>query len=310
MSKERILVTGAGGQLGTVLTMALRSEYGTDQVVASDIKPISNPDGPFVILDILNIQRLVEVIDDFGITQIYHLAAILSANGEWNPLKTWNVNLSAWINILEVAREKPIHKFFFPSTIGVFGDSTPKENTPQFTAIDPSTMYGISKRTGELINQYYHHRYHLDIRSIRYPGVIGYQSMPSGGTTDYAVEIFHHAIRDKFYDCFLEEDATLPMIYMADAIKATILLMKASPDQITVRTSYNLAGMSFSPGDIAAEIKKYVPDFEIKYNPDFRQEIAASWTQSIDDRQARSDWGWKPDYDLARMTKDMFNHLK
>ena len=309
MSQERILVTGAGGQLGTVMTSALRDEFGTNQVVASDIKTIANPGGPFVILDILNTQRLVEVIDDYGITQIYHLAAILSANGEWNPLKTWNINLSAWINMLELAREKPIHKIFFPSSIGVFGDTTPKTSTPQFTAIDPSTMYGISKRTGELINQYYAKRYNLDIRSLRYPGVIGYQSMPSGGTTDYAVEIFHHAIKEKHYTCFLKEDATLPMIYIHDAIKATILLMKAPPQDISVRTSYNLAGMSFSPGEIADEIKKYIPDFEIKYKPDFRQDIAASWTQSIDDSKARSDWGWHPDYDLSGMTRDMFHHL-
>ncbi len=309
MSHERILVTGANGQLGTVLTSALRAKHGPSNVVASDIKASSTSSGPFVMLDILNIQRLTEVIDDFRITHIYHLAAILSANGEWNPIKTWNVNLNAWINILELVREKPVKKIFFPSTIGVFGDTTPKSNTPQHTAIDPVTMYGVSKRAGEMINNYYHHKYKVDIRSIRYPGIIGYQSIPSGGTTDYAVEIFHHAIKEKTYTCFLEAGTTLPMIYIHDAIKATLLLMDAPADRISIRTSYNLSGMSFSPSEIAKEIKKFIPEFEINYQPDFRQQIANSWTKSIDDDRARNDWSWLPDYDLAKMTKDMFENL-
>lgn len=309
MSQEKILVTGANGQLGTVLTASLREKYGPENVIASDIKESSTSSNKFVMLDILNIQRLKEVIDDFGITQIYHLAAILSANGEWNPLKTWNVNLNAWINMLELIREKPVKKIFYPSTIGVFGDTTPKLNTPQHTAIDPLTMYGVSKRAGELINNYYHHKYHMDIRSIRYPGIIGYQSIPSGGTTDYAVEIFHQALKEKKYTCFLEADTTLPMIYIHDAIKATLILMETSAESISIRTSYNLAGMSFSPSEIAAEIKKYIPEFEISYEPDFRQQIAASWTQSIDDEMARKDWNWVPDYNLAKMTDDMFEKL-
>ena len=309
MKKEVILITGASGQLGSVLTQELIEIFGVNQVISSDIKSIPDQANPFIVLDILNTQRLREIIGDYHVTQIYHLAAILSANGEWNPVKTWNVNLNAWIKLLEVARAMNINKIFFPSTIGIFGHTTPKETTPQFTAIDPETMYGITKRSGELIAQYYCNRYDMDIRSLRFPGVIGYQSIPHGGTTDYAVEIFHAAIAGETYNCFLEADTTLPMIYIHDVIKATIQIMTTAKPNIKIKTSYNLAGMSFSPKEITEAIQGHFPDFSIEYNPDFRQKIAASWTASIDDSHARRDWNWKPDYNLATMTADMINQL-
>ncbi len=310
MKKDRILVTGANGQIGTVLTQELRKIYGQDNVIASDIVIEHHVEDPFVILDILNIQRLHEIIEDYKITQIYHLAAILSASGEWNPLKTWNVNLNGFISILEQSRKDHISKLFYPSTIAVFGATTPKTNTPQHTSLEPETIYGISKQAGELLANYYHKKYQVDVRSLRYPGIIGYQSIPHGGTTDYAVEIFHEALNNQSYECFLEADTRLPMIYMPDAIRATIELMEAPIDQVKVRTSYNLSGMSFTPDDIATEIQKHIPEFVINYKPDFRQEIAASWSQTIDDSAARSDWKWREEYDLSRMTSDMLEKLK
>ena len=308
--RERILVTGASGQIGTVLVQELRSIYGIDQVIESDIKHPGNSDGPFVGLDILNAQRLGEIVDDFEITQIYHLAAILSASGEWNPMKTWNVNLNGYLSILELAKEKRIDKIFYPSTIAVFGKTTPRQNTPQHTAMLPETIYGISKQSGELLSNYYNQKYGVDVRSLRYPGIIGYQSIPSGGTTDYAVEIFHYALKEQKYTCFLAADTTLPMIYMPDAIRVTIELMEAPSDSIQVRTSYNLSGVSFSPEEIAAEITKHIPEFTIDYEPDFRQKIAESWTATIDDTMAREQWKWKEEYDLARITEDMLVHLR
>ncbi len=305
-----ILVTGATGQIGTVLTAALREVYGADNVLATDIKKPEGETGLFEMLDILNVQRIIEIIGDYKITTIYHLAAILSASGEWNPLKTWNVNLNGMLSILELARAEGIRKLFFPSTIAVFGPTTPREDTPQHTVMEPTTVYGISKTTGELWSNYYFHRYGLDVRSLRYPGIISYQSMPGGGTTDYAVDIFHQALLKGTYTCFLEADTRLPMMYMDDAIRATLDLMASPKEKIKVRTSYNLAAMSFTPAELATEIQKHLPHFSIQYEPDQRQEIAASWSESIDDHEARVDWGWQHQYDLASMTTEMLNHLK
>ncbi len=305
----KILITGATGQIGTVLTQRLRNEIGNENVIASDIKDEESQDESFVFLDILNSNRLKEIVHDLNITQIYHLAAILSANGEWNPQKTWNVNFNGLISVLELAKEAELDKVFFPSTIAVFGNTTPRQNTPQDVPLLPTTVYGMSKTSGEMWCNYYYQRYGVDVRSVRYPGIIGYQSIPAGGTTDYAVEIFHAALSDGKYECFLAADTRLPMMYMYDGIKATIEMMKASKDQINVRYGYNISSMSFTPAEIAAEIKKHIPHFEISYNPDFRQEIASSWSESIDDSAARKDWGWSPDYDLEKMTTDMLNKL-
>lgn len=309
-TERKILVTGANGQIGRVLTEELRKKFGTNAVLASDITKLPVTVEPFEFLDILNLQRLKEIILDNGINEIYHLAAILSANGEWNPMKTWNINLNGLLSILELARECNMNKVFFPSTIAVFGNTTPRKNTAQDVPLLPSTVYGMSKATGELWCNYYFKRYGVDVRSLRYPGIIGWQSLPAGGTTDYAVEIFHAALKNKHYECFLKEDTRLPMMYMDDAIKATIDLMEAPSETISVRYSYNLAAMSFNPSEIAAEIKKHIPEFTISYKPDFRQDIAASWSESIDDSVARKDWDWKPKYDLASMTIDMLDHLK
>jgi len=305
-----ILVTGANGQIGTVLTEALRIAYGDDNVLATDIKKPDASTGLFEMLDILNVQRITEIVGDYKITTIYHLAAILSASGEWNPQKTWNVNLNGFLSILELARAEGLRKVFFPSTIAVFGPTTPRQMTPQHSPMVPATVYGISKVTGELWSDYYFNRYGLDVRSVRYPGIISYQSMPGGGTTDYAVDIFHQALQFREYTCFLEADTRLPMMYMEDAIRATLELMSAPSEKIKLRTSYNLAAMSFTPAELAGEIQKHIPDFKIHYKPDHRQEIAASWTESIDDSEARKDWGWKHQYDLETMTADMLNHLK
>jgi threonine 3-dehydrogenase len=310
MSTPKILITGANGQIGRVLTEELRSIYGREAVLATDIAKLPTTIEPYEFLDILNQQRLKEIIEDHKITQIYHLAAILSANGEWNPIKTWNINLNGLLSILELAREKGLDKVFFPSTIAVFGATTPRVNTPQDVPLLPSTVYGMSKSTGEVWCQYYHKKYGVDIRSLRYPGIIGWQSLPAGGTTDYAVEIYHAALTTGHYECFLAEDTRLPMMYMNDAIKATVDLMQASSDNLTVRYGYNLASMSFTPAEIAAEIKKHIPGFTISYKPDFRQEIAKSWSESIDDSIARADWNWKPSFDLASMTQDMLDHLR
>ena len=309
-TERKILVTGANGQIGRVLTEELRKKFGTNAVLASDITKLPVTVEPFEFLDILNLQRLKEIILDNGINEIYHLAAILSANGEWNPMKTWNINLNGLLSILELARECNMNKVFFPSTIAVFGNTTPRKNTAQDVPLLPSTVYGMSKATGELWCNYYFKRYGVDVRSLRYPGIIGWQSLPAGGTTDYAVEIFHAALKNKHYECFLKEDTRLPMMYMDDAIKATIDIMEAPSEAISVRYSYNLAAMSFNPAEIAAEIKKHIPEFTVSYKPDFRQDIAASWSESIDDSIARKDWNWKPKYDLASMTIDMLEHLK
>ena len=309
MKEEKILLIGAGGQIGTVLTQALREKYGRQNVLASDIKESAGDNSPFEFLDILNVTRFEEILDDYKITQIYHLAAILSASGEWNPAKTWNVNLNGLLSVLDIAVKRKLHKVFFPSSIAVFGQTTPKVDTPQDSPLLPETVYGMSKYTGELWCNYYHKRYGLDVRSIRYPGIIGHQSLPEGGTTDYAVEIFHAAIKEKKYECFLKADTRLPMMYMPDMIRATLELMEAPADKIKTRSGYNLTGMSFTPAEIAASIQKHIPEFEISYKPDFRQEIAESWSESINDQRAQEEWGWRAAYDLDRMTGDMLDQL-
>lgn len=312
MVKDKILVIGASGQIGVELTLALRKIYGNANVIASDLReqnPLLEGTGPYVSLDVMNKEMLhVQVIRQ-NITQIYLLAAILSATGEKNPNLAWNLNMTGLLNVLDIAREEKIRKIYWPSSIAVFGPTSPKQNCPQQTIIEPTTVYGISKYAGEFWCNYYFQRFGVDVRSIRYPGLISYKSAPGGGTTDYAVEIYHEALEDKKYECFLQEDTYLPMMYMPDAIRGTIELMEAPASKIGVRTSYNLSGMSFSPREIAAEIKKHIPDFSISYKPDYRQAIANSWPQSIDDSVARSDWGWKHEYDLARMTSDMFANL-
>jgi len=313
MVKDKILVIGASGQIGVELTLALRKIYGNANVVASDLREeneLLKGSGPYVSLDVMNKEMLhVQVIRQ-NVTQIYLLAAILSATGEKNPNLAWNLNMQGLLNVLDIAREEQIRKVYWPSSIAVFGPTSPKQNCPQQTVIEPITVYGISKYAGEFWCNYYHQRYGVDVRSLRYPGLISYKSAPGGGTTDYAIEIFHDALEDKHYDCFLREDTYLPMMYMPDAIKATIDLMEAPAEKISVRTSYNVGAISFSPKEIAASIKKHIPEFTISYNPDYRQQIADSWPQSIDDSVARKDWGWAHEYDLERMTEDMLKNLK
>ncbi len=311
-TKEKILVIGASGQIGVELTLALRSIYGNSNVIASDLREeneLLKGTGPYVSLDVMNKEMLhVQVIRQ-NITQIYLLAAMLSATGEKNPNLAWHLNMQSLLNVLDIAREEKLHKVYWPSSIAVFGPTSPKQNSPQQTVIEPTTVYGISKFAGEFWCNYYHQRYGVDVRGIRYPGLISYKSAPGGGTTDYSVEIFHEAINHKKYNCFLREDTYLPMMYMPDAIRATIELMEAPADKISIRTSYNLSSMSFSPKEIAAEIKKHIPDFEITYEPDYRQAIADSWPQSIDDSVARRDWGWKHEYDLSAMVSDMIKNI-
>lgn len=313
MSKEKILVIGASGQIGVELTLALRKIYGNANVVASDLREeneLLKGTGPYVSLDVMNNEMLhVQVIRQ-GITQVYLLAAILSATGEKNPGLAWNLNMQSLLNVLNIAREEKLHKIFWPSSIAVFGPTSPKKNCPQQTIIEPTTVYGISKYAGEFWCNYFHMKYGVDVRSLRYPGLISYKSAPGGGTTDYAVEIYHAALREKKYKCFLTKDTYLPMMYMPDAIRATIELMEVPAKKIAVRTSYNVSGMSFSPKEIAAEIRKHIPDFSISYKPDYRQAIAESWPQSIDDTVARKDWGWKEEFDLSAMTKDMLENLR
>lgn len=312
MVKEKILVIGASGQIGVELTLALRKIYGNANVVASDLReqnPLLEGTGPYVSLDVMNKEMLhVQVIRQ-GITQIYHLAAILSATGEKNPSLAWHLNMQGLLNVLDIAREEKMRKVYWPSSIAVFGPTSPKKNCPQQTIIEPTTVYGISKYAGEFWCNYFYQRFGVDVRSLRYPGLISYKSPPGGGTTDYAIEIFHEALEEKKYECFLDENTYLPMMYMPDAIRATIELMEAPADKISIRTSYNISGMSFSPKEIGAEVKKHIPGFTISYKPDYRQAIANSWPQSIDDSVARKDWGWKEEYNLSAMTKDMFENL-
>ncbi len=310
MNTGNILVIGANGQIGTVLTEVLRQNYGNDHVVASDLKsPATSGPGIFETLDVLDATRLGEIIRQYDIRTVYHMAAILSATGEQHPKWAWEVNMGGLFHVLEAAREYRL-KVFFPSSIASFGAFAERHNTPQHGPLEPTTVYGISKVAGELWGQYYFMRYGVDVRSLRYPGIISYQSMPGGGTTDYAVEIFHKAVLGQEFTCFLKEDTCLPMMYMDDAIRATLMLMEAPGAQIHVRTSYNLAGMSFTPAEITAEIRKHHPEFKVYYKPDFRQAIADSWPSSIDDADARKDWNWAPHFDLSAMTQEMLLRLK
>lgn len=308
MKKEKILVVGACGQIGVELTLALRAIYGEENIIASDLRQehaLLHGTGPYITVDAMSNDSLQTIVRRYGITQIYLLAAVLSATGEKYPLAGWKLNMQSLLNILEIAREEKIAKVFWPSSIAVFGPTSPKVNCPQQTIIEPTTVYGISKYAGESWCNYYFTRYGVDVRSLRYPGLISYKSLPGGGTTDYAVEIFHEAIKHGRYNCFLQEDTTLPMMYMPDAIRATIELMEAPAEKIKLRTSYNTAACSFSPKEITAAIEKHLPGFAISYQPDYRQAIADSWPQSIDDSVARSHWGWKPEYDLDRIAADM-----
>lgn len=313
MIKDKILVIGACGQIGVELTLALRKVYGNDNVIASDLReenPLLHGTGPYVTLDVMNNEMLHVMVIRQNITQIYLLAAMLSATGEKNPNLAWSLNMQSLLNVLEISKDENVKKIYWPSSIAVFGPSSPKVHCPQQTIIEPATVYGISKFAGEFWCNYYHQRYKVDVRSLRYPGLISYKSKPGGGTTDYAVEIFYDAVEEKKYKCFLKEDTYLPMMYMPDAIRATIELMEAPESSISIRTSYNIHGMSFSPKEISEEIKKHIPDFSIKYEPDYRQAIAESWPQNIDDSVAQKDWGWKPEYDLASMTEDMLKNVR
>lgn len=313
MKKEKILVIGASGQIGVELTLALRKIYGGANVVASDLREeneLLKGSGPYVSLDVMNKEMLHVQIIRQNITQIYLLAAILSATGEKNPPLAWHLNMQSLLNVLDIAKEEKLTKVYWPSSIAVFGPTSPKIHCPQHTIIEPTTVYGISKYAGEFWCNYFHQRYGVDVRSLRYPGLISYKSSPGGGTTDYAVEIFHAAKEKKQYTSFLREDTHLPMMYMPDAIRATIELMEAPAEKIKVRTSYNLSGMSFSPAEIGDEIRKHIPGFQLDFKPDYRQQIADSWPKSIDDSKASQDWGWKPEFDLARMTEDMLINLE
>ena len=310
MATDKILIVGSQGQIGLELTQELRAIYGNDNVIASDVKAPEQSNGPFETLDVMDKNRLDEIFKKHNVSQVYLLAALLSATAEKNPRFAWDLNMEGLFNVLNAAKEGVLKKVYWSSSIAVFGPTTPKKNTPQYTVMEPNTIYGISKQAGERYCEYYHQKYGVDVRSIRYPGLIGYKSAPGGGTTDYAVHIYHEALKNKKYECFLSADTELPMMYMPDALKATINLMEAPAEQVKIRSSYNVAGMSFNPEEIAAEIRKHIPEFTISYNPDFRQAIANSWPQSIDDAQAREHWGWKPQYDLAGMTKDMLENLK
>lgn len=311
MSTESVLIIGSQGQIGLELTQELRNMYGNDHVVASDVKaPAGEMNGPFEVLDVMDRNRLYEIFKKHNVKQVYLLAALLSATAEKNPKFAWDLNMEGLFNVLDAAKEGVLKKVYWPSSIAVFGPSTPKQNTPQYTVMEPNTIYGISKQAGERYCEYYNQKHNVDVRSIRYPGLIGYKSAPGGGTTDYAVHIYHEALKNKTYECFLSADTELPMMYMPDALKATLSLMEAPAEQVKIRSSYNVAGMSFNPEQIAAEIRKHIPEFTITYKPDFRQAIADSWPQSINDTEAGKDWGWKPDYDLAAMTKDMLENLK
>ena len=308
--ETKILIIGANGQLGSVLTTELIKKYGRENVIASDLaKPLDYDGYLFEVIDATNQNRIEEIVKKYKVNQIYHLAAILSAKGEQNPLQTWDINMKTLFNVLVVSRLNNIDRVFFPSSIAVFGDRALLDNTPDEAYLNPATVYGISKAAGENWSQYYFLKYGLDVRSLRYPGVIGYQSLPGGGTTDYAVEIYHKAVLEEEFSCFLKEDTELPMIFMEDAIRATIELMEAPKESISVRTSYNLAGTSFSPREVVAEIKTIFPDFKVKYEPDFRQKIAEKWPKSIQDTNAQKDWGWKPEYDLKSMTAVMISEL-
>ncbi len=308
-----ILILGACGQIGTELTLALRDKYGTDQIVASDIRRSDLAElqhGPFEILDASDADALRAICEQYKVHTVYHLVAMLSATGEKFPMKAWDLNMQSLLHVLELAREGVIQKIFWPSSIAVFGPTTPKNHTPQQTIMEPSTVYGISKLAGERWCEYYFNKYGVDVRSIRYPGLISWKSQPGGGTTDYAVEIYYKALEEGRYTSFLSEHRALPMMYMDDAIRATIELTEAPAEQVKVRNSYNLAGISFDPVTIAASIAGHIDGFEMDCVPDFRENIAASWPASIDDSAAQADWNWTPEYDLEAMTAAMLGNLK
>lgn len=309
MKNTRILVIGACGQVGTELVQNLAEIYGADQVVASDIRDEANFDVQYLKLDVLDREGVREAVIEQQIGEVYHLAAMLSATAEQKPDLGWRLNMDGLFNILDLAKEGILNKIFWPSSIAVFGPTTPRTNTPQRTVIEPTTVYGISKFAGERWCEYYHDRWGVDVRSIRYPGLIGWKSLPGGGTTDYAVDIYHQALGEGKYECFLNADTSLPMMYMSDAVKATIDIMRAPSESIKIRSSYNIGAMSFNPEEVAESIKSHIPDFTISYAPDFRQEIASAWPASIDDTEARNDWGWSHEYDLTKMTSDMLANL-
>jgi len=310
----KILVTGAAGQIGSELVLALREKHGEENVIATDIllKAVEKvlPSGPNEEVDVTEYRKLREAIGTWGVTTIYHLAAILSAAGERNPRLAWDVNMIGLQNILELSREMGIKRVYWPSSIAVFGPGIPRVKTPQDAPLIPRTMYGITKATGELLCNYYHERYAVDVRSLRYPGIISNKVLPHGGTTDYAVEMFYQAMAKRHYTCFVREDTVLPMMYMPDAIRATMMVTDASSRKVTYHMGHNLSGMSFSAGELAKEIKKHIPEFKCEFVPDFRQKIADSWPQSVDDSRTREDWGWKPRFDLSEMTNDMIKELR
>lgn len=310
---DKIIVIGASGQIGSELTVELRKKYGNDNVIASDVRDATEDvmqSGPFETFDIMDEGRLRDVIKKHNIQKVYLLAALLSGTAEKHPKKAWDLNMQSLLSVLDLAKEKLIKQIFWPSTIAVFGPTTPRKNTPQMTIMEPSTVYGISKQAGERWCEYFFNKHGVDVRSLRYPGLISYKTEAGGGTTDYAVEIFYGAIKEGKYECFLKENTPLPMMFMPDAIRGTIDLMEADPRDVKIRSSYNLNALSFTPKEIAAEIKKHIPNFEITYQPDFRQQIADSWPESLDDRDARKDWGWKHEYDLPLMTEIMLQEVK
>jgi nucleoside-diphosphate-sugar epimerase len=308
--EDKILIIGAGGQIGIELTQELSLLYGSSNVIAADLKPIPALDNnPFETLDILDKDAIFNVVKKHSISHVYLLAALLSATGEQNPMFAWKLNMEGLFNVLDLAKEKHISKVYWPSSIAVFGPTTPRIDTPQYTVMEPSTVYGISKQAGERWCEWYFHKFGVDVRSLRYPGLIGWKSAPGGGTTDYAVHIFHQALKTKTYECFLSEDTALPMMHMEDAIRATIEIMHAPAENIKIRGAYNLAGISFTPAQIAAEIQKHIPDFTISYNPDFRQAIANSWPQSILDHEAKNNWNWSAKYNLSSLVANMLQNL-
>lgn len=310
---DNILIIGGYGQIGSELSIKLGEIYGNEHIIIADVKKSALEKlqvFTYEFLDVRDRSRIREICKKYNIGIIYHLAAILSAVGEQNPLLAYDVNLNGVINVLEVARELGIKKVFIPSSIAAFGPTTPRVNTPQHTILEPTSMYGITKVAGELLGEYYVHKFGLDVRGIRYPGIISYETLPGGGTTDYAVEIFYEAIKHKRYTCFLRPDTRLPMMYMPDCLKATIDLMNADFSKLKHHSNFNVAAFSFTPAELAAEIKKHIPDFEITYQPDYRQQIADSWPETIDDSAAREEWGWKPDYDISAMTEDMLYHVR
>ncbi|MEZ4838261.1 L-threonine 3-dehydrogenase [Flavobacterium sp.] len=309
----KILIIGACGQIGTELTQQLRKQFGVGNVIASDIRKLNNDvvnDGIFEVLNALDFNQIEHIVEKYKIEEVYLMAALLSATAEKNPAFAWDLNMNSLFHVLNLAKAGKIKKIFWPSSIAVFGPTTPRENTPQYTIMEPTTVYGISKQAGERWCEYYHHIFGVDVRSVRYPGLISWSTPPGGGTTDYAVDIYHKALSDGQFECFLSEETRLPMMYMDDAIRATIEIMQAPAESIKIRSSYNLSGVSFTPKEIASEIKKHIPDFTISYQPDFRQKIADSWPGSIDDSAARADWGWKHNFDLDLMTVEMLENLK